>query len=36
LAGSRTLMWEEPEGAENIRHMVQGASASWSVTRTDV
>ena len=36
LAASRTLMWEEPQGQENIRHAVQGASKSWSTTRTDV
>lgn len=35
LAAARALMWEEPEGAENIRHMVEGTSPSWSVTRTD-
>lgn len=33
MAASRTLMWEEPLGAENIRHMVTGTSPSWSVTR---
>lgn len=36
LAAARILMWEEPMGQENIRHMVQGSSESWSVTRTDV
>jgi hypothetical protein len=35
LAAARVLMWEEPAGHENIRHMVQGSSVSWSVTRTD-
>jgi gentisate 1,2-dioxygenase len=34
LAVSRTLFWEEPAGQENIRHLVDGASSSWSVTRT--
>lgn len=33
LAAGRMLFWEEPMGQENIRHMVSGASASWSVTR---
>jgi gentisate 1,2-dioxygenase len=33
LAASRTLMWEEPMGQENVRHMVTGTSPSWSVTR---
>lgn len=33
LAAQRTLFWEEPMGQENIRHMVVGASPSWSVTR---
>jgi gentisate 1,2-dioxygenase len=36
LAASRTLFWEEPMGQENIRHMVTGTAASWSVTRDDV
>jgi gentisate 1,2-dioxygenase len=33
MAAGRTLFWEEPLGQENIRHLVLGASASWSVTR---
>lgn len=33
LAANRTLFWEEPMGQENIRHMVDGRSPSWSVTR---
>lgn len=33
LAAMRTLFWEEPLGQENVRHMVTGASSSWSVTR---
>ena len=36
LAAGRMLFWEEPMGQENIRHMVQGTSRSWSVTRKDV
>ncbi len=32
-AAGRLLMWEEPMGTENIRHMVRGTSTSWSVTR---
>ncbi len=36
LAASRTLFWEEPIGAENMRHMVRGDSGgSWSATRVD-
>ena len=35
LATGRMLFWEEPEGQENIRHMVTGTSPSWSVTRKD-
>jgi gentisate 1,2-dioxygenase len=35
LASKRTLMWEEPLGQENVRHMVAGTSPSWSATRTD-
>jgi gentisate 1,2-dioxygenase len=34
MAAGRTLFWEEPLGQENIRHLVAGASPSWSVTRT--
>lgn len=33
MAVTRTLFWEEPAGQENIRHMVDGTSPSWSVTR---
>ncbi len=33
LAAKRTLFFEEPEGIENVRHMVQGTSQSWSATR---
>ena len=33
MAAKRTLFFEEPEGIENVRHMVQGTSASWSATR---
>ncbi|MCY3636060.1 MAG: cupin domain-containing protein [bacterium] len=36
LAASRTLMWEEPIGPENNRHMVLGTAPSWSATRTDL
>ena len=33
MAAKRTLFFEEPEGIENVRHMVQGTSKSWSATR---
>ena len=33
MAAKRTLFFEEPVGAENLRHMVQGTSKSWSATR---
>ncbi len=33
MAAKRTLFFEEPEGVENVRHMVQGTSKSWSATR---
>lgn len=33
MAAKRTLFFEEPEGVENLRHMVQGTSRSWSATR---
>ena len=33
MAAKRTLFFEEPEGVENLRHMVQGTSQSWSATR---
>jgi gentisate 1,2-dioxygenase len=33
MAAKRTLFFEEPEGLENVRHMVQGTSKSWSATR---
>jgi gentisate 1,2-dioxygenase len=33
MAAKRTLFFEEPEGVENLRHMVQGTSKSWSATR---
>ena len=33
MAAKRTLFFEEPVGAENVRHMVQGTSKSWSATR---
>ncbi len=33
LAAKRTLFFEEPVGVENVRHMVQGTSKSWSATR---
>jgi len=33
MAAKRTLFFEEPEGIENTRHMVQGTSNSWSATR---
>ncbi len=33
MAGKRTLFFEEPAGIENVRHMVQGTSQSWSATR---
>jgi gentisate 1,2-dioxygenase len=33
MAAKRTLFFEEPQGIENVRHMVQGTSASWSATR---
>ncbi|MCZ6603770.1 MAG: cupin domain-containing protein [Alphaproteobacteria bacterium] len=33
MAAKRTLFFEEPEGIENTRHMVQGTSESWSATR---
>ena len=33
MAAKRTLFFEEPEGIENVRHMVQGTSMSWSATR---
>jgi gentisate 1,2-dioxygenase len=35
MAAQRTLFWEEPRGNENIRHLVEGTSKSWSVTRED-
>lgn len=35
LAANRTLFWEEPIGPGNARHMVEGTSPSWSVTRED-
>lgn len=33
MAAKRTLFFEEPAGVENLRHMVQGTSQSWSATR---
>lgn len=33
MAAKRTLFFEEPQGVENLRHMVQGTSKSWSATR---
>ena len=33
MAAKRTLFFEEPAGAENIRQMVQASSKSWSATR---
>lgn len=33
MAAKRTLFFEEPVGPENLRHMVQGTSKSWSATR---
>ena len=33
MAAKRTLFFEEPEGLENVRQMVQGTSKSWSATR---
>jgi gentisate 1,2-dioxygenase len=33
MAAKRTLFFEEPQGIENVRHMVQGTSKSWSATR---
>jgi gentisate 1,2-dioxygenase len=33
MAARRTLFFEEPEGIQNVRHMVQGTSKSWSATR---
>ncbi len=33
MAAKRTLFFEEPEGIENVRQMVQGTSKSWSATR---
>jgi gentisate 1,2-dioxygenase len=33
MAAKRTLFFEEPQGIENVRHMVQGTSESWSATR---
>jgi gentisate 1,2-dioxygenase len=33
MAAKRTLFFEEPAGVENVRHLVQGTSASWSATR---
>jgi len=33
MAAKRTLFFEEPQGLENVRHMVQGTSKSWSATR---
>lgn len=33
MAAKRTLFFEEPAGVENLRHMVQGTSKSWSATR---
>ena len=33
MAAKRTLFFEEPVGAENVRHMVEGTSKSWSATR---
>tara|TARA_B100000686_G_scaffold288282_1_gene314285 strand:+ start:365 stop:967 length:603 start_codon:yes stop_codon:yes gene_type:complete len=33
MAAKRTLFFEEPMGLENVRHMVQGTSKSWSATR---
>ncbi|MEE2996676.1 MAG: cupin domain-containing protein [Pseudomonadota bacterium] len=33
MAAKRTLFFEEPVGVENVRHMVQGTSKSWSATR---
>ena len=33
MAAKRTLFFEEPVGVENVRHMVQGSSKSWSATR---
>jgi gentisate 1,2-dioxygenase len=33
MAAKRTLFFEEPEGIENVRHMVVGTSKSWSATR---
>ena len=33
MAAKRTLFFEEPVGVENLRHMVEGTSKSWSATR---
>ena len=33
MAAKRTLFFEEPVGVENVRHMVEGTSKSWSATR---
>ena len=33
MVAKRTLFFEEPVGVENVRHMVQGTSKSWSATR---
>ena len=33
MSAKRTLFFEEPVGVENVRHMVQGTSKSWSATR---
>ena len=32
-AAKRTLLLEKPVGVEDVRHMVQGTSESWSATR---
>jgi gentisate 1,2-dioxygenase len=29
----RTLFWEEPQGTENIRHMVKGSTHTWMATK---
>ena len=33
MADERTLLFEKPVGVQNLRHMVQGTSKSWSATR---
>ena len=34
MAAKRTLFFEEPQGIENVRHIVQRTNKSWSARET--